>query len=86
MDRHRQQVVEIVEVLHADGFVASQVAVDYLDAFGIGPLSQHHAGRVAGQDIEEEEDQRDHPEQDEDAVEKPFQSVAQHFFKLKIES
>ena len=86
MQRNRQEVVEIVDILEPHGFVTSQVAVDDGDTFLVGSLAQHHAGRVAGQDVEEEEDERHHSQQNQDTIEEPFESVAQHFFKLKIES
>ena len=58
MDRDGKEVVEIVEVLQSYGLVTSEVSVDDFDAFGIGMFAKHHAGRVAGQDVEEEENKR----------------------------
>ena len=72
MEREGQQVVEIVEVLQPYGFVAAKVAVDNLDAFGIGTLAKHHAGRVARQDVEQEEDKGYHSQQYQESIKEPF--------------
>lgn len=76
----RSKVVEVVEVLDAERFVAAEVAVDDGDAFLVGALAEHHAGGVAREDVEEEEDERDHSQQHQKSVQKPFSNIAQHGF------
>ena len=47
MHRYWHKIVEVIEVLQADGLVASKVAVDDVDALLVGTLAKHHAGWVA---------------------------------------
>ena len=70
--RYGHKVVEVVEILQAYGLVAPEVSVDDVDALLVGALAEHHAGRVAGQDVEEEEDQSDYPQEHKEAVQKAF--------------
>ena len=83
VQRQGHEVVEVVEVLQADGLVAPQVAVDDGYALGVGALAQHHAGGVARQDVEEEEHQRHHSQQHQEPIKQPFSNKAQHIISVR---
>ena len=47
-----RKVVQLVEELDEKGFVASKVPVDGLHGSNVSPLPEHHARRVARENVE----------------------------------
>ena len=76
--RDRYKVVEIVQVLQRDWLVAAEVAVDDVDTLLVGTLTKHHASRVAGENVEEEEHKSDYSQKHQESVEKPFANIPDH--------
>ena len=71
-------VVEIGQILHADGQVEAHLLADGLLGLQVAALAHHHARGVGGQHGEQEEHQRHHAEHQQQAVSDLFDYVTKH--------
>ena len=59
------------------GLVQAQVFADGFDGGDVIPLTEHHAGRVARQDVKQDENEGHDSQEHEEAIRQPFQDEGQ---------
>ena len=73
-----QDLAHVEEVLLVDRPVEPELLPDGVGALGGGPLAEHGGGRVAGDQMDEAEDENGHPEEDGDDGEAAPNGVVPH--------
>jgi hypothetical protein len=68
MEREWRYIIQEVKILDMNWFVKPKVFIDGLYGGDVSPLAQHHPGRIAREDIEQDKHYGDHPQQNQKAI------------------
>ena len=71
-------IVEISQVLYAEGQVEAHLLADGLLGLEVAALAHHHTGRVGGQHGEQKEHQCHHTEHQQQAITDFFNNISNH--------